>query len=115
MNNVKTFVLRGGLLSLCVLAGQLLGGSQGLVLGLALGGLMSVGSYFFSDPTDELEGAIAHELAHIKNRDMLISTVAAVIAGALSNLPCLLMFGGGRDDEDTHPLARLESMVRLPA
>ena len=47
-------------------------------------------------PQDELEGVIAHELAHIKNRDMLISTVAAGIAGAISNLPYLLMFGGGR-------------------
>ena len=34
-------------------------------------------------PQDELEGVIAHELAHIKNRDMLISTVAAGIAGAM--------------------------------
>ena len=49
MNNVKTFVLLAGLVSLCVLAGQLLGGSQGLLLGLAFGGLMSLGSYFFSD------------------------------------------------------------------
>ena len=47
-------------------------------------------------PQDELEGVIAHELAHIKNRDMLISTIAAGIAGAISNLPYLLMFGGGR-------------------
>ena len=47
-------------------------------------------------PQEELEGVIAHELAHIKNRDMLIATVAAGIAGALSNLPYLLLFGGGR-------------------
>ena len=46
-------------------------------------------------PQDELEGVIAHELAHIKNRDMLISTVAAGVAGAICNLPYLLMFGGG--------------------
>ena len=38
-------------------------------------------------PQEELEGVIAHELAHIKNRDMLITTVAAGIAGAISNLP----------------------------
>ena len=49
MNNLRTFVLLAGLVSLCVLAGQLLGGSQGLVLGLAVGGLVSFGSYFFSD------------------------------------------------------------------
>jgi heat shock protein HtpX len=63
---------------------------------------------------EELEGVIAHELAHIRNRDMLISTVAAVIAGALSNIPYLIMFGGGRDDEDGHPLARIALMLLAP-
>ena len=58
-------------------------------------------------PQEELEGVIAHELAHVKNRDMLISTIAAGIAGAISNLPYLLMFGGGRDDEGGHPFAQL--------
>ena len=47
-------------------------------------------------PQEELEGVIAHELAHIKNRDMLISTIAAGVAGAISYLPYLLLFGGGR-------------------
>jgi heat shock protein HtpX len=65
-------------------------------------------------PQEELEGVIAHELAHIKNRDMLISTVAAGIAGALSNLPYLLMFGGGRDDEGGHPYAYLATLVLAP-
>lgn len=57
---------------------------------------------------DELEGVIAHELAHIKNRDILISSVAAVIAGAISQLAHMaqwaMMFGGmqrDRDDEDS--------------
>jgi len=58
-------------------------------------------------PPEELEGVIAHELAHVKNRDMLTSTIAATIAGAISNLPYLLMFGGGRDDEHGHPAAQL--------
>jgi len=57
-------------------------------------------------PQDELEGVLAHELAHVKNRDMLISTVAAGIAGAISNLPYLLLFGG-RNDDNAHPAARL--------
>jgi heat shock protein HtpX len=57
-------------------------------------------------PQDELEGVLAHELAHVKNRDMLISTVAAGIAGAISNLPYLLLFGD-RDDDNAHPAARL--------
>jgi len=56
---------------------------------------------------DELEGVLAHELAHIKNRDILISSIAAVIAGAISYLAQIaqwgLIFGGmggSRDDDD---------------
>lgn len=65
-------------------------------------------------PQEELEGVIAHELAHIKNRDMLIATVAAGVAAALSNLPYLLMFGGGRDDEGGHPFAQLALVLLAP-
>jgi heat shock protein HtpX len=65
-------------------------------------------------PQEELEGVIAHELAHVKNRDMLISTVAAGIAGALSNLPYLLMFGGGRDDEGGNPYGQLALILLAP-
>jgi heat shock protein HtpX len=67
-------------------------------------------------PQAELEGVIAHELAHIKNRDMLIATVAAGIAGALSNLPYLLMFGGGgsSDDDGGHPFVQLALLLLAP-
>src|SRR5919201_98380 len=65
-------------------------------------------------PQDELEGVLAHELAHIKNRDMLITTIAAGIAGAISNLPYLIMFGGGRDDENAHPAAQLALAILGP-
>jgi heat shock protein HtpX len=66
-------------------------------------------------PQDELEGVIAHELAHVKNRDMLISTIAAGIAGAISNLPYLLLFGGGSSDDDGgHPLAQLALLLLAP-
>jgi heat shock protein HtpX len=66
-------------------------------------------------PQDELEGVIAHELAHVKNRDMLISTIAAGIAGAISNLPYLLLFGGGSSDDDSgHPLAQLALLLLAP-
>jgi heat shock protein HtpX len=184
LNNVKTFVLMAGLMGLFLLAGQLLGGSNGLILALMIGGAFNFIMYFFSDrlvlkmyraqvvteaqapelyrmvdrlrqraglpmpvvaiapheqpnafatgrsperavvavttgilkqmPADELEGVIAHELAHIKNRDMLISTIAAGIAGALSNLPYLLMFGGGGDDEGGHPFAQLALILLAP-
>ena len=66
-------------------------------------------------PPEELEGVIAHELAHIKNRDMLISTIAAGVAGAIGYLPYLIMFGGGRDDrEGGHPFAAIAALVIGP-
>ncbi len=53
---------------------------------------------------DELEGVLAHELAHIKNRDILISTVAATMAGAISTMASMaqwgMLFGGGRSDDN---------------
>jgi len=53
---------------------------------------------------DELEGVLAHELAHIKNRDILISSIAAVMAGAISYLATMaqwaMIFGGGRGNDD---------------
>lgn len=184
MNNVKTFVLMAGLLGLFVLAGQLLGGSSGLIAALIIGSLFNFIMYFFSDrlvlrmygakivtaqeapelytmvdrlrqraglpmpklavapheqpnafatgrspehsvvavttgilkyvPPEELEGVLAHELAHIKNRDMLIATIAAGVAAALSNLPYLLMFGGGRDDDNAHPAVQLALILLAP-
>jgi heat shock protein HtpX len=184
MNNIKTMVLMAGLLGLFLLAGQLLGGSQGLVLALIVGSAFNFIMYFFSDkivlrmygaqiiteeqapeiyrmvdrlrqraglpmpavavapheqpnafatgrsphhavvavttgilkymPQDELEGVIAHELAHIKNRDMLITTIAAGVAGAISNLPYLLLFGGGRGDDDGNPIAQLGLLFLAP-
>ena len=185
MNNLKTAVLMGGMVTLLMAAGQLLGGSQGLILGSLLGLGMNFVMYFFSDrmvlrmygaqivteqeapelyrlvdrlrqraglpmpavavapqdqpnafatgrgpehavvavttgilkalPQEELEGVIAHELAHVKNRDMLITTIAAGIAGMISNLPWLLMFAGGsRSDEGRHPLAELGLIILAP-
>ena len=63
---------------------------------------------------DELEGVVAHELAHIKNRDMLLQTIAATMAGAISNLAYMAMFFGGRDDEHSNPLATILMIVVAP-
>jgi heat shock protein HtpX len=54
---------------------------------------------------DELEGVIGHEMAHIKNKDMLIGTVAATFAGAIGMIASFARFsaffgGGGRDDDN---------------
>ena len=53
---------------------------------------------------EELEGVMAHELAHVKNRDILISTIAATFAGAISMIGNMLqwgaMFGAGRGDDE---------------
>lgn len=70
---------------------------------------------------EELAGVIAHELAHVKNRDTLIMTLTATIAGAVSMLASLaqwgLIFSGGRssnDDERGHPLAGLLGIILAP-
>jgi heat shock protein HtpX len=63
---------------------------------------------------DELEGVIAHELAHIKNRDMLLQTIAATMAGAISSIAHLGFMFGGRDDEDSNPLAGIGMMILAP-
>ena len=70
---------------------------------------------------NEVAGVMAHELAHVKHRDVLISTVAATIAGAISSLGYMFMFAGGgggnSDDEEgggAHPLAGLAVMILGP-
>ena len=65
---------------------------------------------------DELEGVIAHELAHIRNRDMLLQTFTATMAGAIGMLAHLAMFTGGRsDDGESHnPIAGLLIMILAP-
>lgn len=65
---------------------------------------------------DELEGVIAHELAHIKNRDMLLQTIAATMTGAISNLAQFAFFFGGRhdDDEGAHPAVAILMLIIGP-
>jgi heat shock protein HtpX len=176
-NTVKTVLLLGLLSGLCLLAGEALGGANGLYMGLAFAALMNFGSYFFSDKIalamyraqpvsetenpdayrrvgpmvadlarrmnlpmpklylipdespnafatgrnpshasvaftagilqlmsdNELQGVIAHELGHVLHRDILISSVAATLAAAITMLARMAFwFGGtgGRDDDN---------------
>jgi heat shock protein HtpX len=66
---------------------------------------------------DEVAGVMAHELAHVKHRDILIQSVATTIGAAISMLGYMFMFGGGgsSDDEDApHPLAGLLILLLGP-
>lgn len=187
-NQIKTVLLLGVLTALLLGAGQLLGGRQGLFIGLAFAVVMNFGSYWWSDkivlmmyrakqvgeaeapglynavkevsseagmpipkvyiiPTnnpnalatgrnkdhaavavtdgilnllskDELKGVIAHELAHIKNRDILISTIAATIAGVISYLAFFArfaaIFGGGRNRDSGSAMQLLALAILTP-
>lgn len=178
MNAIKTAALLGLMSALLLLAGQAIGGRQGLIVGLMFAVAMNFVSYFFSEkialsmysaqpvtPTEnahiyrrvgpmvqnlthkmgipmpklwvipeqspnafatgrnprhssvaftagvldlmddrELEGVIAHELGHIRNRDILTSSIAATLAAALTSMAQMAFFFGGsrhHDDEDS--------------
>jgi len=65
---------------------------------------------------DELKGVMAHEMAHVQNRDILIGSIAATIAGAISFLAHMaqwtMIFGGS--DEDDNPIAMFAMMIFAP-
>jgi heat shock protein HtpX len=66
---------------------------------------------------DELEGVLAHELAHVKHRDILISSVAATLAAAIMMISRFAMFFGGssRDDrEGSNPFALIATIILAP-
>ena len=65
---------------------------------------------------DELRAVLAHELGHVKHRDMLISTIAATLAGAISYLAQLaFLFGGSSDDDDGgNVFAMIASLILAP-
>ena len=174
-NQIKTALLLGGLTGLLIAIGGLLGGRNGLLIGLLFAGVMNFVSYWFSakivlwmyhakeaerkehalaysivedivkkadlpmpkvyiietpqsnafatgrNPDhavvalttgilqlltkEELQGVLAHEMGHVKNRDILISTIAATIAGVISYVAMIARWGvifsgfGGRDNE----------------
>ncbi|WP_230369653.1 M48 family metalloprotease [Paludibacterium denitrificans] len=64
----------------------------------------------------ELRGVMAHELAHVQHRDILISTISATMAGAISALANFAMFFGGRDEEGrpVNPIAGLLVALLAP-
>jgi len=67
---------------------------------------------------DELEGVLAHELAHVKNRDTLISAMAATIAGVVTFMANMaqwsLIFGGGNDDNGNNIIGILATIILAP-
>lgn len=175
MNNFKTFLLMLVMTLILIAIGNILGGTQGMVIAFVLAAVMNFASYWFSDrivlsmyraknieeqdmpelysivrnltrqaslpmpglyfidtpmpnafatgrnpshaavavtrgivdllDSRELSGVIAHELSHVKNRDILISTIAATFAGAVFILARMAQFaailGGGRSGRDS--------------
>jgi heat shock protein HtpX len=185
-NWLKTSLLMAAILALFGVVGSALGGAQGMVIALLLGGAMNLWAYWFSDrmvlrlynaqevdestapglyrmvrelaqragipmprvyvidedqpnafatgrnPENaavaattgimrilterELRGVMAHELAHVKHRDILISTVSATVAGAISSLAQFGMLFGGRDEEGrpANPVVSIAVMILAP-
>ncbi len=182
VNNMKTTLLLGSMMGLCMLLGYWFLGPHGLLFGLLFGGLGNVISFFYSDkialtamkareiqrgdhpalfdiverlsnraglpmprvyvcpqeapnafatgrspnhsavavtegmlrafPEHEIEGVLAHELGHVKHRDMLISTLAAVMAGLITYAGYMLMFFGGGDRRD-NPLGLIGTLAMI--
>jgi heat shock protein HtpX len=190
-NGLKTALLLGLLSGVLLALGQVLGGTNGLVVAFVFAAIMNLGSYWFSDkivlrmyraqevgpghrlygiverltrqammpmpkvyvipdPSPnafatgrnpdhaavaategilqvlsdaELEGVIGHELTHVKNRDILISSVAATIAAAIMMVGRMAMYAGmfggygGRDgdrDRGSNPIALLAMIILAP-
>ena len=63
---------------------------------------------------DELRGVIAHELAHIRNRDILTQSVAATVAGAITYLAYMLLWFGGEDESPLGLIGQLAMFLLAP-
>jgi heat shock protein HtpX len=184
-NWLKTTILMAGILALFGAVGAALGGTQGMLIALAIGGAMNFFAYWFSDrmilrmynarevdetsspylyemvrelaaragipmprvylidaaqpnafatgrnpehaavaattgivellSARELRGVMAHELSHIRHRDILISTISATVAGAISVLSQFgLFFGAGRDREEGNTFLAILVMILAP-
>ena len=62
----------------------------------------------------ELYGVLAHEVGHVKNYDMLVSTIAATLGGAISYLAQMAFFFGGNDEESPNPIAMIAMVILAP-
>ena len=183
-NWMKTSILMAGIVALFGAVGAALGGREGMLIALVLGGGMNVWAYWFSDkmvlkmynarqvdetsspylynmvrelagranlpmpkvylideaqpnafatgrnPENaavaatagilrllserELRGVMAHELAHVKNRDILISTISATVAGAISMIANFGMLFGGNNEERPNPIVQIIVMIVAP-
>ena len=185
-NWIKTSILMAGIVALFGAMGAAIGGQQGMLIALVIGGAMNFWAYWFSDKAvlkmykarqvdassspylynmvrelaqraelpmpkvylidedqpnafatgrnpenaavaattglvrmlseRELRGVMAHELAHVKNRDILISTISATVAGAISMLANFgMLFGAGRDGEERpNPVVSIALMILAP-
>jgi heat shock protein HtpX len=97
-NTVKTFTLLAALGGFLVLCGSLIGGPTG--------------------PINEVRGVVAHEVAHIRHRDILIGSVAAAVATGISAIANMAMFAGmfGGDDEDSpNPVPLASALMKIDA
>jgi heat shock protein HtpX len=185
-NWLKTGILMAGIVALFGMLGGAIGGQQGMVIALAIGGAMNLFAYWFSDKLvlrmynaqevdetsapqlylmvkdlagraglpmprvylideaqpnafatgrnphhaavaattgilqlltpRELRGVMAHELAHVKHRDILISTLSATVAGAISTLANFGMFFSGSHNRENggNPLLAILVMIFAP-
>jgi heat shock protein HtpX len=66
-------------------------------------------------PSDQVRGVLAHEFAHIKNRDILVSSIAAMVAGAIAAIANILQFSllFGGDDEDSGPFGLIGTLATI--
>ena len=67
-------------------------------------------------PREQVKGVLAHEMAHVANRDILVTTIAAMIGAAIAAIANILqfsMFFGGGDDEDNNPLGIVGVLVAV--
>ena len=65
-------------------------------------------------PSDQVRGVLAHEFAHIKNRDILVSSIAAMIATAISWIAYMLLLFGGDDDSPLGMIGTLATIIITP-